>query len=61
VVGLASTVALAMAPENQGLTDSGNGCIPFGWLVVEDLAKAVVMVLVAPMAVLMAHYGGGLG
>jgi predicted Kef-type K+ transport protein len=50
-----------MAPENQGLTDSGNGCIPFGWLVVEDLAKAVVLVLVAPMAVLMAHYGGGLG
>jgi len=54
-------VVLPMALKSQGLTDSVNGRIPIGRLVVEDLAKAVVMVLVAPMAVLMAHYGGGLG
>jgi predicted Kef-type K+ transport protein len=43
------------------LTDSGNGRGPVGWQVVEDLTMAVVLVLLAPMAALMAHYGGGLG
>lgn len=61
MVGLASTVALPMAPESQGLTDSVNDRIAIGWLVVEDMAMAVVLVLLPPMAALMAHYGGGLG
>ncbi|MFT3821522.1 MAG: cation:proton antiporter [Rubrivivax sp.] len=41
----ASTVVLLRALESRGLLDSQNGRIAVGWLVVEDLATVLVLVL----------------
>jgi len=41
----ASTVVLLRALESRGLLDSHNGRIAVGWLVVEDLAMVLVLVL----------------
>lgn len=46
----ASTVVLLKALEAQGLLDSMNGRIAVGWLVVEDLATVLVLVLLPPLA-----------
>jgi CPA2 family monovalent cation:H+ antiporter-2 len=46
----ASTVVLLRALENLGLIDTFNGRIAVGWLVVEDLAVVLVLVLLPPLA-----------
>lgn len=46
----ASTVVLLKALETRGALDSMNGRIAVGWLVVEDLATVLVLVLLPPMA-----------
>lgn len=46
----ASTVVLLKALESRGLLDSMNGKIAVGWLVVEDLATVMVLVLMPPLA-----------
>jgi len=46
----ASTVVLLKALEARGILDSINGKIAVGWLVVEDLATVMVLVLMPPLA-----------
>ena len=46
----ASTVVLLKALDARGLLDSRNGRIAVGWLVVEDLATVLVLVLLPPLA-----------
>lgn len=46
----ASTVVLLRALESLGLLDTFNGRIAVGWLVVEDLAMVLVLVLLPPLA-----------
>ncbi len=46
----ASTVVLLRALENLGILESFNGRIAVGWLVVEDLAMVIVLVLLPPLA-----------
>lgn len=46
----ASTVVLLKALEGRGLLDTMNGRIAVGWLVVEDLATVLVLVLLPPLA-----------
>jgi len=46
----ASTVVLLKALEARGLLSSMNGRIAIGWLVVEDLATVLVLVLLPPLA-----------
>jgi CPA2 family monovalent cation:H+ antiporter-2 len=46
----ASTVVLLRALEARGALDTFNGRIAVGWLVVEDLAMVLVLVLLPPLA-----------
>ncbi|AXF01772.1 YbaL family putative K(+) efflux transporter [Paraburkholderia hospita] len=46
----ASTVVLLKAMEARGVLDTMNGRIAVGWLVVEDLATVLVLVLLPPLA-----------
>jgi len=46
----ASTVVLLKALESRGALETMNGRIAIGWLVVEDLATVLVLVLLAPLA-----------
>ena len=46
----ASTVVLLKALEARGQLDTMNGRIAVGWLVVEDLATVLVLVLLPPLA-----------
>jgi CPA2 family monovalent cation:H+ antiporter-2 len=46
----ASTVVLLKALEARGILESMNGRIAVGWLVVEDLATVLVLVLLPPLA-----------
>jgi CPA2 family monovalent cation:H+ antiporter-2 len=46
----ASTVVLLKALEARGLLETMNGRIAVGWLVVEDLATVLVLVLLPPLA-----------
>src|SRR3990170_262446 len=46
----ASTVVLLKALETRGVLDTMNGRIAVGWLVVEDLATVLVLVLLPPLA-----------
>jgi len=48
-LSVASTVVLLRALESRGLLDSANGRIAVGWLVVEDLAMVLVLVLLPPL------------
>ncbi|MBX3631974.1 MAG: Kef family K(+) transporter [Simplicispira sp.] len=54
----ASTVVLLKALEVRGLLDSMNGRIAVGWLVVEDLATVLVLVLLPPLAGVLGAAGG---
>ncbi|MCH7344833.1 Kef family K(+) transporter [Pelomonas sp. CA6] len=54
----ASTVVLLKALEARGVLESMNGRIAVGWLVVEDLATVLVLVLLPPLAGVL---GGGTG
>jgi len=49
-LSVASTVVLLRALEDRELLDSVNGRIAVGWLVVEDLAMVLVLVLLPPLA-----------
>jgi CPA2 family monovalent cation:H+ antiporter-2 len=49
-LSVASTVVLLKALESQGLLETVNGRIAVGWLVVEDLAMVLVLVLLPPLA-----------
>lgn len=55
-LSVASTVVLLRALESLGLLDSFTGRIAVGWLVVEDLAMVLVLVLLPPLATVL---GGG--
>lgn len=58
----ASTVVLLKALEARGILDSMNGRIAVGWLVVEDLATVLILVLLPPLAgVLGGDAGSGNG
>ncbi|MDI1274467.1 YbaL family putative K(+) efflux transporter [Polaromonas sp.] len=48
-LSVASTVVLLRALESRGILDSANGRIAVGWLVVEDLAMVLVLVLLPPL------------
>jgi CPA2 family monovalent cation:H+ antiporter-2 len=49
-LSVASTVVLLRALEDLGELESDNGRIAIGWLVVEDLAMVLVLVLLPPLA-----------
>ncbi|HTR00532.1 MAG TPA: cation:proton antiporter [Candidatus Acidoferrum sp.] len=49
-LSVASTVVLMRALEQQGILKSVNGHIAMGWLIVEDLAMVLVLVLLPPLA-----------
>ena len=49
-LSVASTVVLLRALEDRGLVDSINGRIAVGWLIVEDLATVLVLVLLPALA-----------
>ena len=55
-LSVASTVVLLNALESRGILDSINGRIAVGWLIVEDLAMVLVLVLLPSMA---GFLGGG--
>ncbi len=55
-LSVASTVVLIRALEQRGLLQSVNGRIAVGWLIVEDLAMVLVLVLLPPLA---GWLGGG--
>jgi CPA2 family monovalent cation:H+ antiporter-2 len=56
-LSVASTVVLLRALESLGVLDSFNGRVAVGWLVVEDLAMVLVLVLLPPLAVVMTGQG----
>ncbi len=49
-LSVASTVVLLKALESQGFTEMADGRIAIGWLVVEDLAMVLVLVLLPALA-----------
>ena len=49
-LSVASTVVLLKALESRGILESANGRIAVGWLVVEDLAMVLVLVLLPALA-----------
>ena len=57
-LSVASTVVLLRALETLGILDSYTGRIAVGWLVVEDLAMVLVLVLLPPLR---GWLGGGSG
>ena len=62
-LSVASTVVLLKALEAKGVVDSMNGRIAVGWLVVEDLAMVLVLVLLPALAPMLrgGETAGGLG
>ena len=50
-LSVASTVVLLRALEDRGLLDTADGRIAVCWLVVEDLATVLVLVLLPALAV----------
>ncbi|WP_341903217.1 YbaL family putative K(+) efflux transporter [Polaromonas sp. YR568] len=57
-LSVASTVVLLRALESRGILDSVNGRIAVGWLVVEDLAMVLVLVLLPPLGGWLSGQGG---
>ena len=53
-LSVASTVVLLRALEARSQLDTPNGSIAVGWLVVEDLVMVLVLVLLPPLADLLA-------
>ncbi len=49
-LSVASTVVLLRALEDRGILNSDNGRIAVGWLIVEDLATVIVLVLLPALA-----------
>ncbi len=60
-LSVASTVVLLKALERKGVLDSMNGRIAVGWLVVEDLAMVLVLVLLPALAGMLNAGSGGQG
>ena len=58
-LSVASTIVLLRALEAQGTLESINGRIAVGWLIVEDLAMVLVLVLLPPLAMLLDPGSGG--
>ncbi len=58
-LSVASTVVLLRALESLGILDSITGRIAVGWLVVEDLAMVLVLVLLPPLAGFLGGTGSG--
>lgn len=58
-LSVASTVVLLKALEAKGVLDSVNGRIAVGWLVVEDLAMVLVLVLLPAVAPMLRADDGG--
>jgi CPA2 family monovalent cation:H+ antiporter-2 len=58
-LSVASTVVLLRALEAQGVLDSTEGRIAIGWLVVEDVAMILVLVLLPTVAPLLQDGAGG--
>lgn len=57
----ASTVVLLKALETRGVLESMNGRIAVGWLVVEDLATVLILVLLPPLAGVLGGPANGAG
>ena len=57
-LSVASTVVLLRALEHLGILDSFTGRIAIGWLVVEDLAMVLVLVLMPPLAGTLGGHNG---
>ncbi|GGX80668.1 efflux pump/antiporter [Litchfieldella qijiaojingensis] len=57
-LSIASTVVLLKALEARGVLESMNGRIAVGWLVVEDLAMVLVLVLLPPLAGMLGEVEG---
>lgn len=55
----ASTVVLLKALEARNILESANGQIAVGWLVVEDLATVLILVLLPPLAGALEAPSGG--
>ncbi len=55
-LSVASTVVLLRTLEDRGVLESINGRIAMGWLVVQDLAMVLILVLLPPLA---GWLGGG--
>lgn len=58
-LSVASTVVLLRALEEQGALDSINGRIAVGWLIVEDLAMVLALVLLPALAGVLVSGGNG--
>ena len=58
-LSVASTVVLLRALEDRGVLSSVNGQIAVGWLVVEDLAMVIVLVVLPAVADLLGGAGPG--
>jgi CPA2 family monovalent cation:H+ antiporter-2 len=57
-LSVASTVVLLRALEAQGSLDSLNGRIAIGWLIIEDLAMVLVLVILPPLAGILGGHAG---
>jgi monovalent cation:H+ antiporter-2, CPA2 family len=53
-LSVASTVVLLRALEDRGVLNTVNGRIAVGWLIVEDLAMVLILVLLPAMAAMLA-------
>ncbi len=58
-LSVASTVVLVKAMEKAGQLQAMNGHIAVGWLIVEDLAMVLVLVLLPPLAGVLGGNGSG--
>lgn len=59
-LSVASTVVLLKALESRGITETMNGRIAIGWLIVEDLVMVLVLVLLPAFAQMHAAGSAGL-
>ncbi|MGU3541964.1 YbaL family putative K(+) efflux transporter [Methylobacterium sp. A52T] len=60
-LSVASTVVLLRALEERGLLDTDNGRIAVGWLIVEDLAMVLTLVVLPALAPSLGGEARGLG
>ncbi|WP_428247951.1 YbaL family putative K(+) efflux transporter [Ferrovibrio sp.] len=60
-LSVASTVVLLRALQERHLMEAERGRIAVGWLIVEDLAMVLALVVLPPLATLIKDEAGGLG
>ncbi len=58
-IAVSSTVVLIRTLTDAGLLESAHGKIAVGWVIVEDLAIVIVLVLLPPLAPALGGIGGG--